>query len=318
MTNILHRLHGSAMLWLHIFISLYRASHSKKEDGSRLWDKKYPCKFCLKLFPKLPRHLEDMHADKAEVAAFLALPKKSQKRRDLIEKIRSDGEKLHHCELCKKRDGTLNPVKRPQTQKEVTSYLPCKSCGRLVTRTYLARHYSKCKQSGNVVEGHENTSSKRLLRGLQSQCALLLPSTADVSATLKTEILEKMTYNDVYVEIINDKLILAFGEKLYDLHGARKPDHRTVKDKLREMGRFMVEVKKISTEIKSLRDLIHPTKYNLIVKAIKATAGFDEAKGTYATPSLVMKIGQSLKKVCDHLQRPLYGSRRSLVNGAFH
>lgn len=41
--------------------------------------KKLCCPFCLKLYPKLARHLEDMHDTEAKVMEFINLPKRKSK-----------------------------------------------------------------------------------------------------------------------------------------------------------------------------------------------------------------------------------------------
>ncbi|KAK3909980.1 Protein virilizer-like protein [Frankliniella fusca] len=83
---------------------------------------------------------------------------------------------------------------------------------------------------------------------------------------------------------------------MYSYLGRKKRNHRAIKDRLRELGRFLETVKKISPDINCLENLMHPSKYNIIIKAIKETSGFDEKSGVYETPSLALKLGQSLKK----------------------
>lgn len=65
---------------------------------------------------------------------------------------------------------------------------------------------------------------------------------------------------------------------------------------MRELGRFLVAVKSKDSSVNCLTDLISPTMYNVIMRAAKEVAGFDEERGTYETPSLVIKIGQTLIK----------------------
>ncbi len=55
--------------------------HKKKEDGGRLYNKKYYCLFCFKPFSKMAHHLESKHKDMPEVARALAFPKGYKERR---------------------------------------------------------------------------------------------------------------------------------------------------------------------------------------------------------------------------------------------
>ena len=270
-------------------LNIMRASTGPK--GRRIWDKRYPCKFCKKLDLKLPRHFERHHSDEAEVAAFLALKKKSKQRKEMIEKLRCDGEKLYHFDNYAKRKGILHPKKRPTKETGIDDYLPCEECCRLIKKTYLARHVQKCKK-GKM----DSEKEKIPLRGLQARCALLLPSAPQVPENFKSDILQKMSYNDIFKELSTDKIILRFGQKLYSYLGRHSRNHRTIKDRLRELGRFMISVKSLSPDIQNLEALMHPTKYNIIIAAIKKTAGLNEQTGQYESPSLAIKLVQSLKK----------------------
>ncbi|XP_034238300.1 uncharacterized protein LOC117643486 [Thrips palmi] len=265
----------------------------KGPTGRRVWDKKYPCKFCNKLDPKLPRHFERHHAQEPEVGAFLALPKNSEARKQLLDKLRSDGEKLHHFQIYARKEGNLNPKKRPTTETGINDYLPCEDCCRLIKKSYLARHVAQCK----IPKGESSEDvPKRNMRGLQARCALLLPTDLEIDKDFRTTILEKMRFDEAFKEIFSDRIILHFGQRLFSYLGRQRRNHRTIKDRLRELGRFMDAVKQLSPDIKKMEALMHPSQYKLIIKAIKITAGFDETTGIYETPSLALKLGQSMKK----------------------
>lgn len=51
--------------------------------------------------------------------------------------------------------------------------------------------------------------------------------------------------------------------------------------------------------IYNLEDAIRPANFH---KAVKEVAGFDEDRLSYKTPSLALKLGHSLHKICDIIQ----------------
>ena len=64
----------------------------KLKDGTKKYhQKRNYCLFCDKCYPKLARHLEQRHADEAEVARALACPKRSKERRLQLDYLRKRG-----------------------------------------------------------------------------------------------------------------------------------------------------------------------------------------------------------------------------------
>ncbi len=61
--------------------SVYVNPVSKKEDGSRRYNKKHHCLYCGEAVQKMSRHLSRRHSDVVEVAKALSLPKNSKERR---------------------------------------------------------------------------------------------------------------------------------------------------------------------------------------------------------------------------------------------
>ena len=94
----------------------------------RLYDKKHCCLFCVKMFPKLPRHLEQIHSSEVEVAAALAFPKKSWERKLRWDDLRNRGNFGHNTQVIKKGSGRIVPYKRSVNDSDVTNYVPCSGC----------------------------------------------------------------------------------------------------------------------------------------------------------------------------------------------
>ena len=66
---------------------------------------------------------------------------------------------------------------------------------------------------------------------------------------------------------------------------------------MREFARFLLEIKKICPRVMGMADCVAPDMFPLVVQAVRITAGFDEEKHAYKTPSLALKLGYSLANV---------------------
>lgn len=103
----------------------------------------------------------------------------------------------------------------------------------------------------------------------------------------------------VSLEVRKDPFICEFGDRLLEKHGSDPSKDGHVSQKMRELGRFLVAAKSIDHKIKSLQDVLIPPKFSLAVEAAKRASGFTSSKYRYDTPSLALKLGHSLKAVCD-------------------
>ncbi|KAL0152273.1 hypothetical protein M9458_051996, partial [Cirrhinus mrigala] len=61
----------------------------RNPEGKRIWNKKQYCVYCEKAQSKIARHLERSHSSESEVAKALSFPKRSKKRRILLEQIQN-------------------------------------------------------------------------------------------------------------------------------------------------------------------------------------------------------------------------------------
>ncbi|KAG5861428.1 hypothetical protein JTB14_028048 [Gonioctena quinquepunctata] len=80
------------------------------------------------------------------------------------------------------------------------------------------------------------------------------------------------------------------------------PHYRNISDRIRELGRLLIAAKKIDPSVNRLSQLINADKYQLIKNSVKLIAGFDETTSKFKSPSLVIKIGITLKKCASILR----------------
>lgn len=127
----------------------------------------------------------------------------------------------------------------------------------------------------------ESSSGKRRVR---SKCSLKIAIVREISEGLKN-VISSMTYDEVTQMIQNDKLLLQFGQHLFDLNGSRKNRHDYIKQRLRELGRLILVAKK-NTPIRKAEELIYPANFNHVISVVKELAGYNPENNTFCTPSL--------------------------------
>lgn len=121
-----------------------------------------------------------------------------------------------------------------------------------------------------------------------------MPKEVHVPVRLGDEVFSRMTHDDVSLAVRHDDLIIKLGghllSKFSDNH------YNYVGQKLREMGRLLLQMRSIRPSINCLSETIDPKVFDDVVRAVKKIAGMDESSGKYKTPSLALKVGHSLKK----------------------
>jgi len=70
-----------------------------------------------------------------------------------------------------------------------------------------------------------------------------------------------------------------------------------IRAQLRLLGRFLIELKKINSEITDFSSLYDSKYYRSAIEAVNVVAGLDEEKGIYKTPANASSLGTFLKKV---------------------
>ena len=256
--------------------------------SQRKWDKKNVCKYCLKPQSKLSRHLLRKHADEIEVAQIAAMPLRSKRRRMCLRKLLNDGNYMHNVEVLSNNIGEIIPCKRPSSPSEYNQFIPCEYCKAMFLGNCLWKHKKMCpyKPDSQTDSAHHHH---------QARGSLLLPFSPDATEGLKRDILSVMHQDEVTAALRVDSLIMKFGSRLHFRHGHLPHRWPYIRERIRQMGRFLVKMRQ-STTIKCLSDCLIPEYFDSVVKAVRSICGFDEQTHVYKTPSLALKIGHSLKE----------------------
>ncbi|XP_042610359.1 uncharacterized protein LOC122143828 [Cyprinus carpio] len=195
---------------------------------------------------------------------------------------------MHNNEVLKNGSGSLK-VKR-KAKGDVKNYEYCIHCKGMFLRTELWRHMKRCSDEHGDSERHGRKRVIGLAALVKSACS----STED--GVLK--MLSRMHDDEISDVVRNDFSLLRFAESLYSKHGHDASKHDYIRQKTRQLGRFLQSLQRKSS-IQTLEDAIIPSNFMKVIEAVKETAGFDKDNNSYKIPSLALKIGHSLLKVSD-------------------
>lgn len=267
-------------------------SNSKEK---RVYDRRNYCLFCSKSVSKMSRHLERIHSDKTEVAAAFQYPQNSKERQKIWYRLINQGNFAHNKNVLKTGKGILAVRKRPYHTRKAGDFLHCLYCRGLFVNTALPRHMKSCPEK--VKNENDSHFGRKIIA---SRCVLEASGDLGITSGLKS-ILSQMIYNDVTKTVMDDELILQFGELLFDQHGSDVKKHEYIRQHLRQIARLVLEAQKI-TPLKKLEDFFLPSNFPHVVSAVNILAGYDAENKRYSIPSLAIKLGYHLQKVCNIVQ----------------
>lgn len=244
------------------------------------------CYVCQKPQSKLARHLE-IHKTETEVMEALSFPKRSVKRRRLLEKLRNRGNFQHNVDVLKNGTGQ---IKLKRTSKQ-SKFIHCVYCKGMFSRKELWRHSRRCHFMPEQASGG---SAKPKVLGLATTAQSVFSESISQGVW---KLLDPMRQDDITTVVRNDFGILQLAQTLYNKHGADTTKYEYIRQKLRELARVLLVLR--GDSIYSIEDAVKPGHFLKVVKAVKKVSGFDEENNSYTAPSLALKIGHSLQKIAD-------------------
>ncbi|XP_029296356.1 uncharacterized protein LOC115013928 [Cottoperca gobio] len=255
----------------------------------RVYDRRNYCLFCSKPVSKMSRHLERIHSDKTEVAAVFQYPIKSKERMKLWNRLINQGNFAHNKDVLKTGKGQLAVRKRPSKTRKAQDFLHCLHCRGLFMKKALHRHMKFCPEK---VKNEDEFGRKNIA----SRCVLETLGDLGISDGFKS-ILSEMIYDDVTQAVMEDDVILQFGELLLSQNGSDPKKHDYIRQNLRQIARLVLEAKKI-TPLEKLEDFFLPSSFPHVVSAVNVLAGYNAENQMYSIPSLAIKLGYHLQKTC--------------------
>ena len=253
-----------------------------------------------------------MHKDEPEIIRILALNptvcEENEKRTMELARLRLKGNFYHNLKVLR-TGGALKVLRRPSDDQLISpqQFVPCKLCLAFVQRHELWRHTNKCPFKIKAVSKEEY--EEKMNRKLQHESELLLfPNRCPdgSSSGLSNAVLGRMKNDKISFVVKRDKLILMYGNLLYEQHGASNANYTS--QKMRVLSRLMLKLKCSSeNSTDNLIDFICPEKFDSVVEATRSISGFTSLEGPdevpkFQMPSLALKIGHALKS-CAMLKR---------------
>lgn len=266
------------------------------------------CFVCGKPQSRLTRHLKT-HMSHPEVSYAFYLPEHSTERKVLFEKMRNKGNFIHNSAILQGEMGQLKVKRKPKAAAVTGKFVHCMG---LYVRKELWRHVRRCPCRPHGEGSEEPTGRTRVLTMATAQQTVF----SQHFSSGMWKILSSMKMDETGLAVKNDLSIVHFAQSLYNRHGQDPTKHEYVRQKLREVGRLLVCLRS-DFSIHSMEEAIKPSNFEMVVKAVHKVAGFDEEKLSYRKPSLALKLGHTLNKMCNIIHcRALMTEDDSLVKSA--
>ncbi|KAI3355954.1 hypothetical protein L3Q82_004240 [Scortum barcoo] len=265
------------------------------------------CYICGKPQSKFTRHLKTHEKTNVDVARVLALPKDSKERKDMLTQLRNKGNYAHNTEVLANGTGLLKLRRQPKKDHNPQDYVHCMYCQAFYLRKDLWRHVRNC--SSKPAEGSAGPGRTRVLSlATMSESTLYQRISQGV-----WKLLTAMKDDDISAAVRSDFCILQLAQSFFNKHGQDPTKADYIRQKLREVGRLLLTLRRESS-IYTLEDAVKPANFQLVIQAVKKVSGFDEEKHCYQTPSLALKLGHSLQKICDIIHcRALMADDNALI-----
>lgn len=125
---------------------------------------------------------------------------------------------------------------------------------------------------------------------------------------LKSETLNKMLADELTEAVLENALILYFGEDLFKKTKNKRSTYH-ISNKLRECGRFLLEIQTLGPYSDMLSTL-KPEKFDYVIEATKKLSKYDIENRNFGAPSLALHFGTPLKKLADLAEKLILRNKK--------
>lgn len=226
----------------------------------------------------MERHLRAKHRNEEQVKAFLTLPKQSAERKNLVSKIRKEGNYIHNTNP-NFNTGTLITCRRQLSRNTNTaiSYIHCPQCKGSFSKNNIRHHYQKCNTE-HKPNRREISVLGRYLEGYVHNRA---------SEDLKKFVLPYFQDDEIRSLIVYDELIILMGNHFVQTYA--EGWQRTRSD-MRYLAKLKKELLQSDDVFKELSTMFSPVYYQLVIESVEKCAGFDENTRQCKKPAVVRKL----------------------------
>lgn len=116
------------------------------------------------------------------------------------------------------------------------------------------------------------------------------------SKTLRNMLFPVMQ-DDVVTRIVRyDEMLILYANKMCDKYKSQH-QHDMIRARLRVLGRFLLELKKINKTVEDFQSIYQPKVYDDCISAINIVAGFDEEQQLYKAPAVAANLSTYIKYI---------------------
>ncbi|KAK4885189.1 hypothetical protein RN001_001460 [Aquatica leii] len=244
--------------------------------------RKHYCIFCDVLVNNFARHLTRQHIDEFEVQTFIDLPKNDLKRKQIIDKIRKEGDFCSGKVIAVQEKGAFN-------NESACARLPCIHCRGYYVRKALRKHVKRCPQN--------KTNEKSQYKNHQSDAHTLMAGHFGPNDPLRLYgVLKSIKADDIGLVAKKDKLICEVARRYIKSH-REKHLVAVAKRYMRRLARLLIEVRKILNDSSiNMLSILHPKYFQTIVTAVRTISDYNTSNKDFNSPSLALQMGTILKK----------------------
>ena len=236
------------------------------------------CLYCQSWFYRIPRHMRRRHKTIPDVYNVLKMPRRKQIKE--FRRLRYEGDNEANIEKLRENKHGIAVVR--EGKKKSTEYLPCVKCRGWFSKSRLTNHSKICvggKECAGVKE------SKMWLAGLLT--------TDEKSKKLSTEVLSRMSEDEIFHVLANDEPIKVYGSAILEGKGIER--FSEISNKLRNIGCLLIEVRKsIGNDTMTCLEMIDPASWDAIISSVKEIVKHESIKDV-GTPSTLLRLGRSLE-----------------------
>lgn len=195
----------------------------------------------------------------------------------------------------------------PKKECDAKQFVHCMYCKGLFVRRDLWRHLKRCPSK--PATDSENQGKTRVL----SLANMAESSFSQHISQGVWKILAAMKQDEISAVVKNDLSILQLAQSFFNKHGHDPSKFEYVRQKLREIGRLLLTLRR-EFSIYSLEEAVKPANFHTLIQAVQRVSGYDDESHSYQTPSLALKLGRSLMKICEIIHcRALISEDKELI-----
>lgn len=255
--------------------------------------KKTHCKFCLHeiVSQHFVRHLENKHRNEKEVIELSLYPKKDTRRKHLVTLLRNNGN------LGAALQGAIIPKRLIKNDKiSQNTHIICPTCKSYFKKGYLFRHTKTCfakNKKQNISEKQSAVMNSYIYSACHKKYGDILNK-----MHVKSEVLSRMRPDNVAKEILNDILILSWGDDLLK----KTPSHRSkyhITAKMRRCANFLIQMRLQNPRYTNMLSCLRPDAFDDAIAAIKVTSKYNEETRKFGSAATALQFGCYLKQISD-------------------